>query len=96
MTLETVTPLLQVLCDMPCEICGNGVMRPELKKGGLSAVPATPQPNRGVRHVCTSCGQVSTYKDAYPVVKHVNFLDFIKDSQAVLNKLKQERENGGN
>ena len=93
MTSETVTPLLQVLCDMPCEICGNGVMRPELN-GGLFVVPATSVARKWVRHTCTNCGQISTYKDSYPVVKCVNFLDFIKDSQAILDKLKQERESG--
>lgn len=81
--METVQPLLPVLIDMPCQHCQRGVMRPIGK-------PA----KRGMRHACTHCGQSAVFHESYPLIRHVDFMGFVADSQAVLNRLRQERLHG--
>lgn len=87
---EQVVPLLPVKIDMHCDHCGQGVMRPK-KAVGLQSVPANGFADRKVEHVCSYCGQVEPYDNEYPKVTYVNFLDFIQDSQTVLDELKHAK-----
>ncbi len=87
---ESVTPLLPVMIDCPCQVCGKGVMRPVKQPGALRDVASGEV--SGVRHACSRCTTTATYQVSYPDIQYVDFLDFIRDSQQVLDGLKHRRQ----